>query len=105
MSGITTKEIALQLSISTGTVYKYIKTGKKLGWCDSRQSAPKSIVINLVDNNENVIYSFCSLRNSIKQIKETYGININKEGIRNACQTHKPYKGFNFRFTNETIQN
>ena len=105
MSGITTKEIALQLCVSTGTVYKYIKTGRKLGWCDSRQNAPKSIAINLVDNDENVIHSFCSMRNSVEQIKEIYGININKEGIRNSCQTHKPYKGFNFRYANETTQN
>ena len=107
-------EIAKILRIDRTTVHRYVKTGAKYGWCDYDPQvaikeatiySSKNIPIKVVDNNMNIIHRFRSIRDCQLQIKEQYGICISREKIEDSCKIYKPYKGFNFRFANETIQN
>lgn len=105
-------EIADILHIHNSTVRNYLKVGVKFGWCDydPKQASKiacdkKSKPIAIVDNNENVIHIFDGLRSCERGIKDIYGITVYRKSIALACKTHKPYKGFNFRFANKTIQN
>ena len=112
-SGITNlKDICNMLHICICTVRKYLKLGSQHGWCcyDAKMSTIQlyknaSTPVVIVDDAENVLYSFCSLRDCVKQIKTNFNITVNKGSIVNSCKTNKSYKGFNFRFANTTVQN
>lgn len=106
--------IADTLRVDRTTVHRYVKTGAKYGWCDydakvaikeATTHSSRTIPINVMDNNLNIIGKFRSVRDCQIQIKDQYGIGISREKIEDSCKNHKPYKGFNFRFANETIQN
>lgn len=113
MSGLhDLNEISHRLHVHYSTVYNYLKNGAKFNWCDydpkraiqiARDKKAKRIAI--VDDNEKVIHVFDGLRPCERDMKDIYGIVVYRNSIVNACKTHKPYKGFNFRFANETIQN
>lgn len=113
MSGLhDLNEIANKLHIHYSTAYNYLKNGMKFGWCDydprqaskiARDKKAKRIVI--VDDNENILDIFDGLRPCERGMKDVYGVVVYRKSIADACKTHKPYKGFNFRFANETIQN
>lgn len=113
MSGIKVlKDIGDTLHIHRATVRKYLKRGAKFGWCDymtinGREQAHLSCMkpVILIDNNGNTIYKFDGIQSCAEQMEDIYNIHFNKNSISLACQTHKPYKGFNFRFANETTQN
>lgn len=57
----------------------------------------------VVDKDENALDTFDSLASCVRGMKNTYGITIYAKYIVQSCETHKPYKGFNFRFANETM--
>lgn len=114
-SGITNfQDIANVLRVHRTTAYHYIKTGAKYGWCDynpkksmieSIKHWSKSIPIVVIDDNFNIIHEFRSVRECEKEIKERYKIGIWDKKIIDACKTHEPYHGFNFRFANEFNNN
>lgn len=111
MSGITNlREIADILDVDRTTVLRYVKTGAKYGWCDydpkksakeAAKHGSKSIPIIIVDDNLSIIHRFCSVRECERKIKEQYKIGVWDKKIIDACKTHEPYHGFNFRFANE----
>lgn len=105
-------EIADILCVDKTTIHRYVKIGTKYGWCDydpdlARKESGNSMAIPILilDDDGNCIHIFKSIRTCQVEIKKLYNIGITREGISKACQTHKPYKGFNFRYANETIQN
>lgn len=113
-SCVTTKldEIANILHINKATVRQYVKIGTKYGWCNydpdvakKNSNNPKAMSVTVLNIDHNYIHTFKSIRVCQTEIKQLYNINVTREGISNSCKTHKPYKGFNFRFANETIQN
>lgn len=113
MSGIhSTMIIAERIHVCRHTVLDYLKRGKTFGWCD--YDTNKSTRVNggkwkqqvaLVDECNTVIRMFESITSCVTYMKSTYDIIIYKNAVSDACKTHKPYKGFNFRFANETTQN
>ena len=105
-------EIAKTLNICVNTTRSYLKKGAELGLCDYnakdalRLARDKRVkIIYLLDDFDNIIHEFYGTRDCVMQIKNIYNISITRSGVKKSCQTHKPYKGFNFRFANETIQN
>ena len=101
-----------QMHICEDTVRSYLKRGAAVGWCDynpmvSRQEMydKKSKNIVWIDDDNNIVYNFKTARSCVKDMLEKYNITVTRSGIRRSCTTHKPYKGLNFRFANETIQN
>lgn len=104
MSGIhDVEKIGTMLNIHSATVRNYLKLGVKFGWCD--YSDLRFLPIVVIDDNCNVLHSFESCALCSREMQRIYGICFGQKYISQACQTHKPYKGFNFRFANETIQN
>lgn len=108
------KDIADILCVHRTTALKYIKIGAKYGWCNydadiARKEAgkysSKSIPIILVDDNMKIVRKFHSIHYCQKQIKEEYGISLNRKKLVKCCKTHEPYNGFNFRFANEFNNN
>lgn len=112
-SGIKSlRNIGLALGLHEDTIRTYLKRGTKLEWCNydpvqARQQMyeNKSKHVVVLDNEENIIHEFRSTRVCEKQMNELYNIDAKRSSIKWACQTHKPYKGFNFRYANDTIQN
>lgn len=91
------------LGVHPATVSNYLKKGSKFGWCDYVVFYKKPI--DIIDDIGNIIYSFDSITSCIIQMKKQYNVVVYSEGIRNSCNTHKPYKGFNFRYAKEIQQN
>lgn len=112
-SGIKSlKDIGMVLNLHEDTIRSYLKRGAKLEWCDydptltrEQMYENKSKHIIVLDDNERIIHEFRSTRICEKQMNELYNLDAKRSSIQWACKTHKPYKGFNFRFANETIQN
>lgn len=107
-------EIASILRVDRTTIHRYVKNGTQIGWCnydpkiaikEAATHCKKTVKVDVFDENMNFINQFYSMNNCSKQMKELYGISVSGNKIADACKTHKPYKGFNFRFANETQQN
>lgn len=113
MSGLSNlREIANILRIHHDTVRKYLKNGARFGWCNynpdqvrkaMRDKTAKQVMV--VDKDGNVLDTFDSLASCARAMKNIYGTTIYAKYIVQSCKTHKPHKGFNFRFANEIIQN
>ena len=97
-------KIADALCVNRTTVHRYVKNGTKFGWCDYDPNSRK-IPIIIIDDNSNVIKEFEAVSDCKAYILKEYNIKLDHKYLVKACQTHKPYKGFNFRYANETIQN
>lgn len=92
------KDIANIFNIATSTVYKYLRKGSDLGWCHKLRHNIIRPVIQM-DLYGNVISRFC---NAITADKVIWGDKHNRgNGICKSCKTHKPYKGFLFRFEDD----
>lgn len=105
-------DIAKILHVCQNTVYHYIKIGAKFEWCNYDpiiankiriEKSSKPIVV--IDDHDNILHRFDSIRGCERDMKEKYGIVVYREGIKRSLRTHKPYNGFNFRFANKTTQN
>jgi hypothetical protein len=113
MSGVDNlMDICDMLHICIATVRNYLKIGAECGLCnydpqESRRQlyASKSIPIILINDSGNIIYNFNGLNDCVRRMQELFHVKMNKTSVKQHCKTHKPYKGFNFRFANETIQN
>lgn len=111
-TGYSSANLACHFHINKSTIVKYLKTGAKYGWCNYD---PKQVTIDMynrlkmsvkiVDEAENVIQVFESIKSCAKQINELYNIHVTPQSIARVCRSHKPYKGFNFRFASKTQQN
>lgn len=99
----TLKEIGKILQVHPSTVSNYLSKGRKFGWSDYIPQKNKPIAI--VDNNEQIIHLFESMKECCREIKRLYNLSLSMDYIRNVCKTHEPYHGFNFRFANEITNN
>lgn len=111
-NGYNALNLARHFHIHKSTVIRYLKTGVKYGWCnyDPKQSSMDmynriKMPVKIVDETENTVQVFESIKSCANQIEELYNVYVTSTSIGRACRTHKPYKGFNFRFANETQQN
>lgn len=94
---VSIKNIANVFNIAISTTYKYIRKGAELGWCSELHHNIIKPVIQM-DLCGNVIARFC---NAITADKTIWGDKHNRgNGICKSCKTHKPYKGFLFKFEN-----
>lgn len=96
-------EIGKLLYVHPATVSIYLQKGSKFGWCD--YIAQKNKPIMVIDDNAYIIHTFVSISECSREMKRLYDTPFYPDSIRNSCKNHKPYKGFNFRFANETQQN
>ena len=106
------KDIANILNLHNTTIRRYLKKGAKFGWCDySAQTSIKESLSSMsksvfwIDEDDNIKIEFASISLCANEISRMFNVYIYPKAVARACQTHKPYKGFNFRFANETIQN
>ena len=104
--------IGSKMNLCEDTIRRYLKKGSALNWCDYDTTLAqqqvyerKAKLIVLLNDMGDVIYKFRSARMCEKQMNNQYDITFTRSGIKWACKNHKPYKGFNFRFANETQQN
>lgn len=101
MSGVySITNIGEMLHVHPATVSKYLQRGTKFGWCDYIPQKEKPVLV--VDDNGLVLHSFNSISECCREMKRLYEMPFCNECVVNACKTHKPYKGFNFRFANKT---
>lgn len=113
MSGMTNLNDICNLShLCICTVRNYLKIGSRCGLCnyDPQEASVqsyrrKSIPVILIDDIGNIMYNFNSLNDCVKQMRKIFNVILDTESVKQHCKTHQPYKGFNFRFANETIQN
>lgn len=106
------KAIGAKMHLCEDTIRRYLKRGANIGWCDYDATVAKQQVyeqtsrpIVLLDDANNIICQFRSSRMCEKQMNQQYNITFTRSGIQWACKTHKPYKGFNFRYAKYTQQN
>lgn len=97
------KEIAEKVFIHDATVRRYLRVGEKFGWCDYSNLQLKPVIV--LDQHNNILHSFESVASCNRNMRQIYNTTFKSAFISNACKSHKPYKGFNFRFANETQQN
>lgn len=93
------KKLSSILNIHSSTVRRYLKLGVKFGWCNYSNQTVKAVVV--VDNENNVLHYFYSGASCSREMEQMYGVTFGTPNITKSCQTHRPYKGFNFRFANE----
>lgn len=100
------------LHISIWAVRKYVQDGSKFGWCDYtveksiREGREKIMTpINIIDDSGNIIHNFKSISICIKEMKEMYNVYLTSSNIIKSCQTNKPYKGFNFKYSGKNRSN
>lgn len=108
----STLKLARRFHIHKATVIRYLKTGVQYGWCsyDPKQAAIDmynriKMPVKIINDSDNTVQVFESIRSCAKKMQELYNIYVTPTSIGRACRSYKPYKGFNFRFANETIQN
>ena len=99
MSGIhDVEQIATMLGVHSATARNYLKLGVNFGWCDYSDLRFLPVV---VINDNNILHYFESCALCSREMQQIYGTRFGQKYISQACKTHKPYKGFNFRFANE----
>lgn len=100
--------IASLLNLSICTVRNYLKRGAKLGWCNYNVQNYLSFRkkhVQILSANGDVIMQFSDADDCAKYIHDYYNIDLRTDGIQMSCRQYKPYKGFNFRYVDNTIQN
>ncbi|MBQ8722640.1 MAG: hypothetical protein IJY67_10955 [Paludibacteraceae bacterium] len=102
----TLVEIEQLLHISKDTLRRYLKTGVRFGWCDynpeTRKTYPKPILV--FDSDNNLIHRFYGIRDTARQMKAMYDINIDRHEMVEACKVNKQYKGFYFRLQDDNTK-
>lgn len=97
-------------SLAQSTICSYLKTGYKCGWCSytikqsnrvSRFKNMKPFII--IDNDENAMHYFNGTNTDLSALSSLFNNEFLNKCIKNACRTHKPYKGVNFRYADEYL--
>lgn len=103
LKSYTLTQIGRQLHISKDTLLRYLKTGARLGRCDYNPDKHKTYnkPVVVLDDENNIIHGFGGLRECVRQMKKIYNIDLYRHHIVTACQTHRLYKGFKFRFEHD----
>ena len=91
----TPKKMCKELNISDNTMYRYLKLGNELGWCEYKNLGRKEVkCIELNETFESV--AECS-RVLTKRFNESFTLN----GISRVCRKiRKQYKGYTFEYIN-----
>ena len=113
MSGIhSTTMIGRMLCVSSKTIVDYLKRGTRVGWCDYalKDSVQRRVIaiqklVVVTDLNDNIIYTFDSVKTCINELSRLYNIPMRYDSALRACGKNRPYKGFKFKYINNTQQN
>jgi hypothetical protein len=96
--------------LSPTTVRRYLQKGSEFGWCNYTTANSQEIgatkrvhPVVMINENNDVVYYFNSANKQLEQIKVVTGKELVGSQISIACQTHKPYKGVNFRYADEYL--
>ena len=113
MSGVhSITTIGKMLRVSNKTVIDYLKRGARAGWCnytveDSMRrrvmAAQKPIMV--VDSNDKIIYTFDSAKICTNELSRIYNTSMRYDCVLRVCGKNRTYKGFKFRYVDNTIQN
>jgi hypothetical protein len=106
-------DMSEKLKISTQTIRVYLKKGATFGWCDYYPNTPnlihkpiergKKVCVTNMCTGEQFIFinvSYCE-----REIFNKCGIKVGHTTIRKYCDNQGTYKGFSFKFIEQTIQN
>ena len=106
---LTTTQIGNIMGYNYVSIIKWLKQGKKLGWCDynpheeMRKNGAKnnkswySKPIEIFKNNKS-IGIFPSALELQRKSEGLFGIKLHNSSISNACRNNKPYKGYTFKY-------
>jgi len=114
-SGIhSSTKIGTRMKIHGATIIRYLKTGRKVNFCDYSKDISIKEVINkmVLSTSKPVICSdngiiFKSIANCSRKSKELFGINICEQSIANVCNKNLKQirtKGFMFRYISDLTQ-
>lgn len=99
----TLTEIRCLLQIGKDALCRYLKTGAELGWCDYdpefHKTLPKSVIV--FDETHYQIHQFNGIRETVRQMKAIYDVDLYRRTLTSACKTGKLYQGFYFELYNE----
>ncbi len=97
-------------SLAQTTICSYLKTGYKCGWCSYtvKQSNRVSRFKNMrpfviIDNDKNAVRYFNGTNADLSILSGLFHNEFLNKCIKNACRTHKLYKGINFRYADEYL--
>ncbi len=103
--------LSKMFGLANVTICSYLKTGYKCGWCSytvdqsnrlSRFKNMRPFVV--VDNQGDVTHYFNGTNQDLVILGDLFNNEFLNKCIKNACRTHKPYKGVNFRYADEYLQ-
>jgi len=97
---LTPDEIGKIFSITRGTVYKYLKMGKQVGWYTDEQNKKRtcSKMVEIFKNNIS-LGTFNSMTELENLSKNLLGIQLMSCGISKSCKDKDMiYKGFTFEY-------
>jgi len=109
-------EISKLMKLSTTTIYKYLRKGSALNWCNfdkEQEKINKKLKMQKIVGNKVKIFkdgvclgSFPSLKDLERQSIKTFGIKLLKGAISLVCHNKsKQYKGYTFKFVDNEIIN
>lgn len=93
-------DIARKLSLDRATVRKYLKLGNKLCWCDydSNESTNRPKSVNVYNEQNELIHTYNSVRQTSKCMEQLYGCKFPHTPIKMHCINGIPFKGFIFKY-------
>lgn len=114
MSGVkSTDEISKKIKVGRGTAVGYLKKGAEFGWCDydpkkshigkPNKKLRKPVVVTNMQSG--IEYYFDGVTLCEKKMFETCGIKVHRKVIYDTAKFGRVYKGFSFKYAEQTIQN
>lgn len=94
-------EIGLKLNLSHSTIIRYLKIGRKLGWCnyDEKQRCKNSSKKIKILKGDDLIGIYESIRYIERNSKYICGVKLYGKGISNVCKhITNQYHGFKFEY-------
>jgi hypothetical protein len=96
--------------LDKNTICSYLKVGYACGWCSYTVEQSNKIArfknmkpFIIIDNNGNVTHYFSGTKKDLMILGDLFDKEFLNKCIKNACRTHKPYKGVNFRYADEYL--
>lgn len=111
-SELTITDIVNITKLSRSTIWRYLKKGTKLGWCNYNPKEEmdknnkntgiqiKNILSKPVEMFKDNISQgiFLSARELSTQSEHLFNIKLDNSSIGRACKSHKTYKGYEFKY-------
>lgn len=113
MSGIySTTTIGKMLCVSSKAVLEYLKRGVRIGWCNyTTEDAVRRRIKNIqkpivaINSNDKIVHMFDSVKICTDELSRLYNTSMRYECVLRACGNDRLYKGFRFKYINNTQQN